>query len=254
MNEKPVKKFLHRPDFNGSIEFRNVSFSYPEQDLKALNNISFKIEPGESVGFIGRIGSGKSTLEKLLMGLYEPQDGSIYIDGTDIRQIDPSDLRRQIGYVPQDIALLYGSVKDNIALGARFVDDKEILMAAEVAGVTQFVNKHPAGFDMPVGERGSALSGGQRQSVAVARALLLSPPLFIMDEPTNSMDNSSEETFKRKFTEYLGNRTLLLVTHRSTLLTLVDRLIVINGGEIVADGAKDRVLEALKKGQIRVTS
>jgi len=247
------KKFLHRPTFQGTIEFKNISFSYPEQPIKALDNVSFKINAGERVGFIGRIGSGKSTIEKLMLNLYEAQEGSILIDGTDIRQLDPSDLRRQIGYVPQDISLMFGSVKDNITLGARFADDAAILRAAEITGVTNFVNKHPAGFDLPVGERGSALSGGQRQSIAVARALLLSPPIFIMDEPSNSMDNSTEESFKQKFAKELSNQTLILVTHRASLLTLIDRLIVMDGSKIVADGPKANVLEALKQGQIKVS-
>jgi len=248
------RKFLHRPNFKGSIEFKNISFSFPDQQIKALDNISFNIQAGERVGIIGRIGSGKSSIEKLMMGLYEAQEGSVLIDGTDLRQIDPSDLRRQIGYVPQDISLMFGSVKDNITLGARFAEDTAVLRAAEITGVTNFVNKHPAGFDLPVGERGSALSGGQRQSVAVSRALLLSPPIFIMDEPSNSMDNSTEEAFKQKFLEQLDSQTLILVTHRASLLTMVDRLIVMDHGKIVADGPKATVLAALKQGQIKVTN
>ncbi len=246
------KKYLHRPKFSGSIEFKNVSFSYPNQQLKALDDISFKINPGEHVAFLGRIGSGKTSLEKLLMGFYEPQEGAIQIDGTDIRQIDPSDLRRQIGYVPQDISLMFGSVKDNITLGSRYADDQMILEAAEIAGVTQFVNQHPQGFDLPVGERGSSLSGGQRQSISVARALLLSPPIYLFDEPTNSMDNSTEDGFKRRLAEHINNKTLLLVTHRTSLLSLVDRIIILDAGKIVADGPKEQVLSALKLGQIKV--
>ncbi len=253
VEREPGKKFLHRPKFKGAIEFKNISFSYPEQPIKALDNISFKIKEGERVGIIGRIGSGKSTIEKLILGLYEAQEGSILIDGTDIRQIDPSDLRRKIGYVPQDISLMFGSIKDNIVMGSRYADDAAILNAAEIAGVTQFTNKHPAGFDMPVGERGSSLSGGQRQSVAVARAMLLTPPIYILDEPSNSMDNSTEDGFKRRFEQKLDNQTLILVTHRASFLTLVDRLIVMDGGKIVADGQKEQVLSALKQGQIKVS-
>ncbi len=248
------KKYLDRPSFTGSIEFKNISFSYPNQPIKALDDISFKIQAGERVGIIGRIGSGKSTIEKLMMGLYEAQQGSILFDGTDLRQIDPSDLRRQIGYVPQDISLMFGSVKDNITLGSRFADDATILRAAEITGVTDFVNKHPAGFDLQVGERGASLSGGQRQSVAVARALLLSPPIFILDEPSNSMDNSTEEMFKQNFSKLLNTQTVILITHKSSLLALVDRLIVMDGSKIVADGPKEKVLAALKQGHIKVSS
>ncbi|MEQ1637592.1 MAG: type I secretion system permease/ATPase [Methylococcales bacterium] len=248
------KQYLHRPQFKGGIEFKNVTFSYPQQTMRALEAISFKINPGEHVAFLGRIGSGKTSLEKLVMGFYEAQEGAILIDGTDIRQIDPSDLRRQIGYVPQDIALMVGSVKDNITLGSRFADDGMILQAADIAGVTHFVDKHPEGFDMPVGERGTSLSGGQRQSVAIARSLLLSPPIYLMDEPTNAMDNSTEEAFKRRLSEHTQGKTLLLVTHRTSLLSLVDRIIILDAGRIVADGPKEQILTALKQGQIKVAS
>ncbi len=247
------KEYLHRPTFTGNIEFKNVSFSYPDQQIKALDNISFKINAGEHVAFLGRIGSGKTSLERLIMGFYQIQEGSILIDGTDIRQIDPSDLRRQIGYVPQDISLMYGSIKDNITLGSRYADDSMILQAAEIAGVTHFTDRHPEGFDMPVGERGSRLSGGQRQSISVARSLLLSPPIYLMDEPTNSMDNSTEDGFKRRLQEHITDKTLLLVTHRTSLLSLVDRIIILDNGRIVADGPKDQVLTALKQGQIKVS-
>jgi ATP-binding cassette subfamily C protein LapB len=247
-------KFLHRAQLKGTIDFKNVTFNYPEQPFKALNNVSFRINAGDKVGLIGRIGSGKSTIEKLIMGLYQPQEGSILIDGTDIRQLDPADLRRKIGYVPQDVMLLYGTLKDNITMGSRFVDDDAVLMAAELAGVTQFANRHPLGFDLPVGERGAALSGGQRQSVVLARAMLLNPPIYIMDEPTNSMDNSSEEAFKQRFQQHMGDKTLLLVTQKSSLLTLVDRLIIIDGGNVVADGQKDTVIEALRQGKIKIAT
>jgi len=250
----PKKKYLHRPEFKGAIEFKNISFNYPDQPVKALDNVSFKINAGERVGILGRIGSGKSTVEKLIMGLYEAQQGSILIDGTDIRQLNPSDLRRQIGYVPQDISLMFGSVKDNITLGSAHADDDAILLAAEIAGVTGFVNNHPAGFDLQVGERGLSLSGGQRQTIAVARALLLSPRIFVLDEPSNAMDSSSEEGFKKRFASQLDAQTLLLVTHKASMLTLVDRVIVMDGSRIVADGEKEKVLAALKQGQIKVAS
>ena len=248
------KTFVQRPPLTGAIEFKNVDFSYPGQPMKALSGVSFKIKAGEKVGLIGRIGSGKTTVEKLLMGFYQADDGAVLVDGADIRQLDPAQLRRQIGYVPQDIALVFGSVKDNIALGADFVDDSAVVRAADVAGVTAFVNRHPEGFAMPVGERGAALSGGQRQSIALARALLLAPPIYIMDEPTNAMDNSSEEAFKQRFAEQLAGETLILVTHRASLLSLVDRLIVLDGGQLVADGPKQQVLDALKLGKIRVAN
>lgn len=252
--ERPVgKSFVHRPEFRGDIEFRNVSFSYPGQEIGALTDLSFRVRQGERVGIIGRIGSGKTTIEKLLVGLYAPSKGSVWLDGIDLQQIDPADLRRNIGYVPQDVMLFFGSVKDNIVLGAPYVDDAAMLRAAEVAGVTEFANRHPMGFDMPVGERGEGLSGGQRQSIATARALLLSTPILLLDEPSNSLDNRSEENFKTRLSEQLEGRTMILVTHRASLLTLVDRLIVMDGGRIIADGPKAQVLEALSGGKVHGT-
>jgi ATP-binding cassette subfamily C protein LapB len=252
--ERPSgREFLHRPEFRGGVEFKKVTFRYPEQPMDALSEVSFSIKPGEKVAFIGRIGSGKSTVEKLILGLYEPDEGSILLDGTDIRQVDPVDLRRNVGYAPQDVVLFYGSIRDNITMVAPFADDAAVLRAADVAGVSEFVNRHPSGFDMPVGERGEGLSGGQRQSVAVARALLLDPPVVVLDEPTNAMDNSTEERFKAKLSETLQDKTLLLVTHKASLLSLVDRIIVLDQGHLVADGPREQILTALKKGHIKVS-
>ena len=252
--ERPSgREFLHRPDFKGNIEFKKVSFRYPDQPMDALSEVSFSIKEGDKVAFIGRIGSGKSSIEKLLLGLYEPLDGSILLDGTDIRQIDPVDLRRNIGYAPQDVVLFFGSIRDNIVMGAPFADDDAVIKAADIAGVTEFVNRHPAGFDLPVGERGEGLSGGQRQSVAVARALLLDCPVLVLDEPTNAMDNSTEDQFKSKLQAHLADKTMILVTHKASLLSLVDRIIVMDQGRLVADGPRDQILAALKNGHIKVS-
>jgi ATP-binding cassette subfamily C protein LapB len=245
------KTFLHRPRLSGEIEFKKISFSYPNQEPLALDEVSFKIKPGEKIGILGRIGSGKSTIARLLLGLYDPAAGSVLMDGTDLRQIDPADLRRNIGYVSQDNYLFFGSVRDNISFGSPHVDDQTILRAAAVAGVTDFLRTHPHGFDLQVGERGMALSGGQRQAVVIARALLLDPPIILLDEPTSGMDNSTESNFKTRLGKAMAGKTLLLVTHRSSLLSLVDRLIIMDNGKIVADGKKEEVLEALKQGRIR---
>jgi ATP-binding cassette subfamily C protein LapB len=252
LEQSPDRNFLERPVLEGSIEFRNVSFSYPDQPIAALDDVSFRLQAGERIAIIGRIGSGKSTIEKLMLTLYEPDSGTILVDGTDSRQLNPADLRRQIGYVPQDTTLFYGTVKENIMLGMPYADDRAVLRAADIAGVTEFANKHPMGFDLPVGERGEGLSGGQRQSIVVARALLRDPPIIVLDEPSNAMDNATEEQFKSKFSQWLESKTLILVTHRASLLSMVDRVIVMDSGRIIADGPKEQVLDALKQGQIRV--
>jgi len=245
------KKFIERHAFRGDMEFKNVNFTYPESLKSSLNDVSLKIKAGEKVGIIGRIGSGKSTLQKLLLGLYAADSGSILVDGIDINQIDPADLRKNIGYVPQDIVLFKGSVKDNIILKHANATDEMILRAAEISGVIDFVNRHPSGFDMPVGERGRELSGGQRQSLAVARAFIQECPIVLMDEPSNQMDNSTESRLINRLKVTVADKTLVLVTHKMSLLALVDRLIVMDEGRVVLDGPKDEVLAKLatKGGQ-----
>jgi ATP-binding cassette, subfamily C, bacterial LapB len=249
--ERPVDaNFVSRSHFDGDIEFNNVSFVYPNEELEALHNISFRIKAGEHVALIGRVGSGKTTLQKLILGLYRPTQGSIRIDGVDIRQLDPAELRRSVGYVPQDAGLFYGSLRENIVLASPDVDDTALLAAADVGGLLDMVNRHPRGFDMVVGERGESLSGGQRQGVAIARAVISSPPILLFDEPTGAMDFSSEDEIKRKLRDYCAGKTMVVVTHRTSLLDLVDRIIVVDHGKIVADGPKATVIEALKNGRI----
>jgi ATP-binding cassette subfamily C protein LapB len=241
-----------RKTLQGAIECRQMNFTYPHQQNAALTNINLTIKPGEKIGIIGRSGSGKSSLAKLLVGLYQPDSGALLVDGVDIRQIDVSELRHNIGYVPQDIQLLSGTLRDNLVSGARYVEDEMVLQAAELAGVHEFARLHPKGYELQVGERGQNLSGGQRQNVALARALLLNPPILLLDEPTSAMDNTGEERLKQRLQAVIENKTVVLVTHRASLLTLVDRLIVIDRGHILADGPKAVVMEALKKGQISV--
>lgn len=243
-------EFVSRPDLRGAIEFRQVGFSYPNSKQSALSQLSFTMQAGERVGIIGRIGSGKSTLEKLVLGLYQPTEGAILIDGVDVRQIDPIDLRRAIGHVPQDPLLFYGSLKHNLLIGAPHASEADMLNAARIAGVDEFAAQHPQGYDMTIGERGDSLSGGQRQSIAVARAMINDPPILLLDEPSSNLDNQSEAMLKRRLLEAGVGKTMLVVTHRTALLELVDRLIVIDGGKIVADGPKAQVIEALKQGRI----
>ncbi|MDU9391048.1 type I secretion system permease/ATPase [Pseudomonas japonica] len=243
---------LSRQVLQGAIEFRSVDFTYPNQQNQALKGISLSIRPGEKVGIIGRSGSGKSSLAKLVVGLYEADGGSLLVDGVDIRQIDVSELRHNVGYVPQDIQLLAGTLRDNLVSGARYVEDEMVLQAAELAGVHEFARLHPQGYELQVGERGQNLSGGQRQNVALARALLLNPQILLLDEPTAAMDNTGEERLKQRLQAVIEHKTIVLVTHRASLLSLVDRLIVVDRGQIVADGPKAAVMDALKKGQISV--
>ncbi|NQW94479.1 MAG: type I secretion system permease/ATPase [Polaromonas sp.] len=242
--------FLHRSSLAGAIAFNNVHFSYPGLTQEALKGVSFSIKPGEKVAVIGRVGSGKTTLQRLVLGLYTPTQGAITIDGIDLRQLDPADLRRNVGYVEQDAMLFYGTLRENIAIAAPYADDAAIFAAAEIGGLTDFANRHPQGFDMIIGERGESLSGGQRQGVAIARAVLLEPSVLLLDEPTGAMDFSSEMKFKERLRGYAQHKTMIVVTHRNTLLDLADRIIVIDEGRIVADGPYAKVIEALKTGRI----
>lgn len=242
--------FLHRAQLAGAIAFRDVSFAYPGREQATLRGIGLDIRAGEKVVVIGRVGSGKTTLQRLVLGLYQPNAGTIAIDGIDLRQIDPADLRRNIGYVGQDPLLFYGTLRDNITIASPQADDAEVLAAAELAGLLPFVNAHPEGFDMQIGERGETLSGGQRQGIAIARAALLDPPILLLDEPTGAMDYASEAQFKERLRAFAENKTLLLVTHRSSLLDLATRVVVLDEGRIVADGPREHVLGELKAGRV----
>ncbi|HET8727005.1 MAG TPA: ATP-binding cassette domain-containing protein [Alphaproteobacteria bacterium] len=246
--ERPAdRRFVSRPIQQGSFEFQAVGFSYPDSNVPALDGVSFKIQAGERVGIIGRVGSGKTTIGRLLIGLYEPTAGSVLMDGVDLRQYHPSDIRRGVGFVMQDVTLFFGSVRDNIALGSPQAEDHMILRAARLAGVDDFVGSHPQGYNLQVGERGQYLSGGQRQAIALARALLLDPPILMLDEPTSAMDNASEQAFINRLGDVLSTgRTLLLNTHRMSMLKVVDRLIILEKGRIAADGPRDEVLQALR--------
>lgn len=242
--------FIHRPEIRGEIEFRNVSFTYPGHTQEVLRNVSFRIKPGERVVVLGRVGSGKTTLHKLMLGLYQPTEGAVFLDGVDLRQLDPADLRRNVGYVEQDTLLFYGSLRENIALRAPYADDLAVVTAAEVGGLAEFVNRHPEGYDMVIGERGASLSGGQRQGVAIARAMLLDPPVLLLDEPTSSMDFTSEGQFKESLRRFMQHKTLVIVTHRTSLIDLAERMLVIDDGKVVMDGPRQQVIESLQAGRV----
>jgi len=215
---------LERTQLAGAVAINQVNFSYAGQSTPALNNVSFSLKPGERVGIIGRSGSGKSTLSRLLMGFYAPDEGQVLLDGIDLR--------------------------DNLTLGARYVSDTRMLEVAQLTGVSELARSHPQGFDRPVGERGQLLSGGQRQAVLLARAMLLEPPIMLLDEPTSHMDNASEDALRLRLQDWVQGKTLLLVTHRTSMLSLVDRLVVLDNGKVVADGPKAAVIEALRKGRV----
>ncbi|OIN12477.1 type I secretion system permease/ATPase [Oceanisphaera psychrotolerans] len=245
------RRFIHHPVFSGDILFERVSFRYPGSEHDVLSNLSLHIKAGEKVAVIGRIGSGKTTLERLVVGLYKPTGGALRIDGIDIGQLQPAVLRRNIGSVPQDVNLFFGSIRDNIVIANPLADESLVLRAAQRAGVTLFTNQDPDGLDKQVGEGGRQLSGGQRQAVAIARALLNDPVMLMMDEPTSNMDNRSEQYIRQELLRLRAEQTLLLVTHRTSMLEVVERIIVLEQGHIVADGPKEQVLQQLQSGKVR---
>lgn len=235
---------------NGKIEFRNVSFRYPGASEPALNGINFTIEPGERIGILGRIGSGKSTITRLILGLYPPADGLVMIDGTDIRQLDPAAFRTQIGVAMQDSVLMTGSVRENIVLGRPGLDDAEMLRASELSGTHQFMGQIANGYDLKLADRGEGLSGGQRQSIALARALAGKPPMLVFDEPSASMDAQTEQGLIERLQNEVQGRTMVLVTHRPPLLQLVQRIIVMDRGKIALDGPRDQVMQQLTRPKV----
>ena len=236
--------FLPRGGFKGGIEFRDVTFTYPDQAEPVLNEVSFKIAPGEKVAILGHVGSGKTTIGRLIAGLYEADSGKILIDGVDIRQIAPSDLREHLGISAQDVWLMSDTVEQNISLGSVKIDPETIIWAGDISGVSELTNKHPDGYKMKLQERGESLSGGQRQAVSLARAIVKEPSILILDEPTSSMDAKSEQQFVRKFQESGFQTTLLVITHRTSLLSMVDNVIIMENGKIAGIGTTDQFLRA----------
>ncbi|TNE27703.1 MAG: type I secretion system permease/ATPase [Alphaproteobacteria bacterium] len=255
--ERPKnRRFLHRPSLHGLYAVDNLGFTYAGATVPALQNLRFSIQAGERVGIVGRIGSGKSTLIKLLMKFYQPETGVVRLDGTDLQQIDPVDLRRDISYIGQDTTLFRGTVRENIAMGHPGATDDDVLKAAQISGAHAFIRHHPLGYDAPVGEGGRGFSGGQKQAIAIARALVGNPHMLICDEPTNEMDNASENQLVKSLQGWLddGKRGLIVVTHRFSLLEMVDRLILMDQGKILMDGPKEKVIAALNSGQLPVQS
>ena len=242
-----VRTGTGRPVADGQMALREVTFRYPQAPLPALQGVSFAIAAGERVGLVGRVGAGKSTAARLLAGLYEPESGAVMVDGVDARQFHPADLRRGIALVAQETVLFHGTVRDNIAWGLPQADEAAVRDAARRAGLEELLADQPLGYDLPVGERGARLSGGQRQAVALARALIADPPVLVLDEPTSALDDVAERRFAARLQALRAGRTLILATHRASLLRLVDRVIVLDGGRIVDDGPRDTVLTRLRQ-------
>jgi ATP-binding cassette, subfamily C, bacterial LapB len=252
-SERPAgKQFIAQPITVGKIEFRSVRFTYPGAANPAINGLDLVIEPGEKLGIIGKIGSGKTTIGRLLCGLYDVSEGSLLIDGIDIRQFHPHEVRRAIGFVSQDADLFFGTLRDNILMGAPGASDEDFLRASRLAGVDDFALRHPQGYDMQIGERGRALSGGQRQAVTLARVFLLNPQIIFLDEPSGSMDLASERDLIRRLKQATApEQTLIVATHRYSMLDLVDRLVVLANGRTGTDGPKPKVLELLKENAVK---
>jgi len=246
----PGATYVANHEIKGRIGLHDLSFSYPPTAEgaaapKVLKGLKLKFEPGERVAILGRIGSGKSTVLRLLAGLYQPTEGMVEVDGIDLRQIDPADFRAKVGFVSQEPRLFKGTLRENVLLGRASVDASRLSEVARVTGLDRLIASHPQGWELPVGEMGGLLSGGQRQLVALARCLVTQPQILLMDEPTSSMDAQSETLFLRQLNEALGTRTVIMVTHRPAVLELAARVVVVDGGKVILDGPKAQVLAAL---------
>ena len=237
---------ISRPTFSGEIEFKNVSFKFDGATQPVLKNLSFKIPAGQKVALVGKMGSGKSTFSRLVAGIYQPTEGAILIDGVDVRQIDPADTRKNIGIMLQDSWLFSGSIRENIQMGFNEIDDEHLLKICKISGVDDFVGAHPKGYDLEIRERGVGLSGGQRQTINLARSLLHNPQILLLDEPTSSMDQGTERKVVEALTEVSEQKTMVIVTHRNPILTMVNRVFVLENGQIVADQTPEQL--GIKKG------
>ncbi len=249
VERKAGKALVSKPTLKGHINFRNVSFRYPSQQSDTIKRVNMEIMAGDKVGIIGAVGCGKTTLERLILNLYQPTEGSVEIDGLDVRQIELGDLRRNIGVAQQDAYMFYGTIRDNIIMGHEAVPEEAILRAAELSGINEFMKGTATGLDTHIGERGELLSGGQRQAISIARALLYDPPILILDEPTASIDPRSEKILYKKLIKICKNKTVILITHRTTLLGLIDKLALMDKGHIIDYGKRDEVIKALQEKQ-----
>ncbi len=254
VDREPGRDYLRLEQPAGALAVRGLAYRYAPDRDPVLQALDWQFGAGERVGLVGRIGSGKSTLLRLLAGLYEPSSGQVLLDGVDLRQLDPADVRRAICYVGQDAWLMHGSLRENLMAGARGASDERLLEVCRATGVDALAAADPRGYDMPLGEGGAGLSGGQRQLVALTRALLCDATVLLLDEPTSAMDNATEQQALAALSRYAEGRGILLVTHKLPLLARVDRLIVLDGGRCVADGPREAVLQALADGRVRAAA
>lgn len=252
--EKPVDRdtridYMPSPELNGNLTLKDIEFAYPAPPMQpaipVLKKVSMQVKQGERVAILGKIGSGKSTLLRILARLYTPTAGQMFADGLDATQIDPVDWRKHVGFVSQESRLFYGTLRENVMIGNPSATAKEFLRVLKLSGLDQMAARHPMGINLPIGEMGDGLSGGQRQLVSLARSLIARPSVLLLDEPTSSMDMQTENQFIEHLKNATDDQTLIVVTHRPSLLSLVDRIIVVEDGKIVADGPKDKVLASL---------
>lgn len=232
---------ISRSSLRGEIEFKNVSFNFEGAKQPTINDVSFKILAGQKVAIVGKMGSGKSTISKLIGGMLEPTSGAILIDGVDVRQIDPADVRKNIGIMLQDSWLFSGTIRENIQMGFNEYDDEQILEICKIAGVDDFVGTHPKGYDLEIKERGIGLSGGQKQTINLARSLLHQPEVLLLDEPTSSMDQATEQKVINSLSEFCKEKTMFIVTHRNAILAMVDRVFVMENGKIITDQTPEQL-------------
>jgi ATP-binding cassette subfamily C protein LapB len=250
----PERDYVNPPDVRGALSLRAIEFRYGTDRPPVLRSFDWDVAPGERVAVLGRIGSGKSTLLRVLCGLYAPTAGQVLLDAVDLQQYDPADVRRHIAFVGQDAQLFHGSLRENLLAGAPGAGDDAMLALAARTGVDAIARQHPRGYDMPIGEHGAGLSGGQRQLIALTRALLANPRVLLLDEPTSAMDNATEQQVMQAVMQFCAGRSVILVTHKLQLLNFVDRVTVVDGGARVADGPKQHVMQALSEGRVRAAS
>ncbi|WP_227317611.1 type I secretion system permease/ATPase [Cedecea davisae] len=236
------------------IDCRNLNFTYKQGLPPVVDHLDLRLKHGERVAILGKMGSGKSSLLRLLVGLYTPTAGDIAISGVDLRQVAPAELRSRIALVNQEARLMFGTLRDNLLMGAPHASDAEMMRVAALTGVSDIVARHPMGYGMPIGEKGETLSGGQKQAIALARALLTQPDVLLLDEPTSGMDMGSERTVLQALEPVMAGRTVVIVTHRPAILKYVDRVVVMDEGMKVADGPKDEVVRLLNEGKIPAAS